>query len=1389
MSQVAYISPYIRELTTQDVSVQEQLLLLTKNEERFRKNVFLMEPSALEALANVLILKLQGKDLTELDLSWLEVGRIVGLIEMNYQLLYNNAHRLELLMKILTLLLLKHEWTDEGILNATIEHFVAVFQKDYLNMPLFYDVLRTMMRVALEKEWQQKAYSKLDITVLAESLHKESVKLRDKALGVLRLLFNFRSHAPHIVKWWASVMLENKRISQKHKSFMLCHLVQIATERKDQVDPFMNIVESVDIWQIICENCANVEQLVRKETISTIKNIMAFLKAHSDRKINNDLFRWVPDDAEEITKAWQCFITILEALPESQTHLIEPVLPLVEKLDYLAPEWKNVALQLILRHDNSVVSSWAIDYMLHKSNFVAAREQLEFILLESLNKTTLFQDFTTMKQLLKEYYSSNDAYRFLLTRFRDVKWGAVPFACFLELIDELLYEVAVPQLDEVLKDLVEQCKSINVLNLRQLVALRLTNMLLQLAMRGDMFTMVPFSRILLHLEALVKITKINLSEMDLWASVEQFIDEETVRQLVDEMGPYDMFIMRDVFEALVKYKHREVAERLIRSMIDTKLLSAVRILQQSEQLFLKAEIEFEINILLKKIDGHNLESLKALEVLTALAQTPHFVKQLPGTVQKILHLLPARLDWLNYDACSMGCTIRMIQIASNQGGMKTVKRFLDVFSLDNSFQRGLAVGSDLSHRVDSYTVLGEIYLQMLKWEAFDTLTNDRIFLDFSKLIELGGVHVLFKAIEAITFLLENKLVNPYTTVESTSVSGVINRCYKDILMVHRRTEHFMKLVKNFVHMLFAPMKSYNSQNEDQNRWLKEAVSEYVKMIMEQATAIAGLANILFEKVLTLPVELLLDWNSFGKLLLSGFILGDGQKREQRIEDETCMASRYYHTSLFKPPTQFQADTRVRIMCAIFLHRLAETTHPDATLLLLKVEQMIIEEFQKISKLKSRYYKNSVTHRHKLRLLQAFCVICKLTGTQPYPLLPILLHETNEPNINYLIELILADSSIDTLTIINSLRLDKVKVSGIHSVFVILWLRCCKTNSFEVEYINFLLPWTMAQNFSTRLFAQVTISKLIEKFYVQLNKLDSCPFANVYAAINSYVKAGNVEKNLEKVLKDFRFNTMFDYENLLTLENVFNNIPRVSNMSPEDVASTSLLTECTDALQLTEVNLGEAIDPDELPIEDRKEHLMLSPGHGGSDHVQKKIVPLKSIEPSEEMYEDIPESVRLRKMKNDEGLILIASLVDRAPNLGGLARSAEVFGIHQYVVNSLKEVENKEFQALSMTAEKWLNLAELKYFQIPEYLLEMKAKGYTIIGAEQTTGSLPIHTIRFPKYCVVVLGHEKEGIPAHIISYLDITVEIPQFGVVRSLNVHVTGAICMWEYVRSNFLGR
>jgi tRNA C32,U32 (ribose-2'-O)-methylase TrmJ len=61
--------------------------------------------------------------------------------------------------------------------------------------------------------------------------------------------------------------------------------------------------------------------------------------------------------------------------------------------------------------------------------------------------------------------------------------------------------------------------------------------------------------------------------------------------------------------------------------------------------------------------------------------------------------------------------------------------------------------------------------------------------------------------------------------------------------------------------------------------------------------------------------------------------------------------------------------------------------------------------------------------------------------------------------------------------------------------------------------------------------------------------------------------------------------------------------------------------------------------------------------------------------------------------------------------------------------------------------------------------------------------VPLPDAALPRRAVLLLGREKEGIPPGLLALLDGCLEIPQLGLIRSLNVHVAGAITLYEYTR------
>ena len=115
-----------------------------------------------------------------------------------------------------------------------------------------------------------------------------------------------------------------------------------------------------------------------------------------------------------------------------------------------------------------------------------------------------------------------------------------------------------------------------------------------------------------------------------------------------------------------------------------------------------------------------------------------------------------------------------------------------------------------------------------------------------------------------------------------------------------------------------------------------------------------------------------------------------------------------------------------------------------------------------------------------------------------------------------------------------------------------------------------------------------------------------------------------------------------------------------------------------------------------------------------------------------------------------------------------------------------------FKSISVTAEGWLRLEEVKPASLVGWLRSKKRQGFTVVGLEQTAMSSPLAgpgSTPLPPRTVLLLGKEKEGIPAALLAEVDRCVEIPQLGIVRSLNVHVSASIAVWEFTRQQRLLR
>jgi len=153
----------------------------------------------------------------------------------------------------------------------------------------------------------------------------------------------------------------------------------------------------------------------------------------------------------------------------------------------------------------------------------------------------------------------------------------------------------------------------------------------------------------------------------------------------------------------------------------------------------------------------------------------------------------------------------------------------------------------------------------------------------------------------------------------------------------------------------------------------------------------------------------------------------------------------------------------------------------------------------------------------------------------------------------------------------------------------------------------------------------------------------------------------------------------------------------------------------------------------------------------------------------------------------DDLIVVASLVDNPYNLGGLSRVSEIFGASKMYISNLNTITNKEFKDVAVSSHDILSIEALQLKDMLTFFSQKKCDGFSIVGIEQTDRSKILgrpDTI-IPRKAVLVLGSERDGMPAQIMAACDILIEIPQKGTTRSLNVQTAAASVLYEFNRQH----
>lgn len=144
-------------------------------------------------------------------------------------------------------------------------------------------------------------------------------------------------------------------------------------------------------------------------------------------------------------------------------------------------------------------------------------------------------------------------------------------------------------------------------------------------------------------------------------------------------------------------------------------------------------------------------------------------------------------------------------------------------------------------------------------------------------------------------------------------------------------------------------------------------------------------------------------------------------------------------------------------------------------------------------------------------------------------------------------------------------------------------------------------------------------------------------------------------------------------------------------------------------------------------------------------------------------------------------------VTHLPNIGTMFRLCDAFRVERlYICGFDLQTQKRKLVKASTGTIAWVPWESGG--RSVEIVAQSRAAGYSIAAVELTDSSLAPHELRTPGPLCLVLGAERDGVSAAVLSMADQCIEIPTDGIGGSINLTTAAAIVLYEAARRFPLG-
>jgi 23S rRNA (guanosine2251-2'-O)-methyltransferase len=145
------------------------------------------------------------------------------------------------------------------------------------------------------------------------------------------------------------------------------------------------------------------------------------------------------------------------------------------------------------------------------------------------------------------------------------------------------------------------------------------------------------------------------------------------------------------------------------------------------------------------------------------------------------------------------------------------------------------------------------------------------------------------------------------------------------------------------------------------------------------------------------------------------------------------------------------------------------------------------------------------------------------------------------------------------------------------------------------------------------------------------------------------------------------------------------------------------------------------------------------------------------------------------------VVVVLDNVRSQYNVGSIFRTADAFRVESIFLCGITATPpNREIQKTALGATESVSW---RYFGTTfDAIKYLSDENFKIIAIEQTDKSIYLDSFipDIDKKLALVFGNEISGISEEIMDFVDLSIEIPQFGTKHSLNVSIAAGIVIWN---------